>query len=219
MKEQGVITESQSSWASPIVIVKKKDGGERVCLDYRKLNKITTNKNAFAIPRIEDILFSLGQTKYFSSLDLLSGYWQVEMDENDKQKTAFSSYFGGLYQFEVMPMGLVGSGATFQRLLETIFRDYLWRFCFVYIDDVLIASITLADHFCHLRKVFQCLRKAGLKVQTRKSCLLRPSLPYLGHIIPKEGIQVDPAKTEKVIQYPTPKNPTEIKVFNGLASY
>jgi hypothetical protein len=149
MHDLGVIRPSTSPWASPIVIVKKKDGTERFCIDYRKLNKVTV-KDVYPLPRIDDILFALGNTSYYTSLDLLSGYWQVEVAEKDKPKTAFTSYFGGLWEFNVLPFGLCNAPSIFQRLVEIIFRGYLWNFCFVYIDDVLIASRTFQEHLEHL---------------------------------------------------------------------
>lgn len=164
MLEVGIIEPSSSEWASPIVVVKKKDGKARICVDYRRLNAITL-KDAYPMPRIEDIFDDIGQSKYLTTLDLAKGYWQVPVAEEDKEKTAFITPTG-LYQFRVMPFGLCGAPATFQRLMDVVVREL--PFAKAYLDDLVIFSQTWQEHMEHLRFVFQCIKEAGLTVKLRK---------------------------------------------------
>ena len=138
METSGIIRKSYSPWASPVVIIDKKDGSKRFCIDFRKINDITKT-DAHPLPRIDDLLEQFRTARYFSSMDLASGYWQVEMDEQDKEKTAFTCHLG-LYEFNVMPFGLKNAPATFQRLMNYVLRDYLYEFAVVYIDDILVYS-------------------------------------------------------------------------------
>lgn len=217
MKDQGVVQPSCSPWASPIVLVPKKDGKLRFCVDYRRLNA-ATKKDVFPLPRVDDILDSLGGVKYFSSLDLLSGYWQIELDEEAKQKSAFITY-DGLFEFVRMPFGLCNAPATFQRLMQQVLGDLLGKTSFAFIDDTLVASKTFKEHLQHLREVFLRLRDAGLRLKPRKCHLLRKKLNFLGHVISAEGVQPDSQKTEKVMNFPTPTDVTKVRQFLGLASY
>ncbi len=136
MLDRGVIEPCQSSWASPVVLVTKKDGTTRFCVDYRKLNDVT-RKDAYLLPRIDDTLDALHGSRYFSTLDLYSGYWQVEMDEQDIDKTAFVTR-QGLFQFTVMPFGLCNALATFERLMELVLKDLNWKVCLIYLDDIIV---------------------------------------------------------------------------------
>ena len=212
MQDQGVIRPSLSPWASPVVLVPKKD--IRFCMDYRRLNAIT-KKDVYPLPRIDDILDALGKTGYFSSLDLAQGYWQVELDEESQQKSAFTTH-RGLFEFTCVPFGLCNAPATFQRLMTQILADLEWGICFVYLDDILVTSKTFEEH---LRRVFDQLRQAGLHLKPRKCLLLREKVPYLGHVVSKAGIRPDPAKIEQVQMYPVPTDITKVRQFVGLASY
>ena len=216
MLEKGIIHPSSGPWASPIVLVPKKDGQLHFCVDYRKLNSVT-KKDQYPLPRIEDILDTLGGMRYFSTLDLASGYWQIEMSGEARQKSAFVTH-RGLHEFVRMPFGLCNAPATFQRLMEIVLDDMLWKECFVYIDDVLVCSKTLEEHLAHLDGVFSRLRKANLRLKP-KCMFLCPKVQYLGHVISLEGVAPDPEKVEKVKNYPVPTNPTEVRQFLGLASY
>ena len=216
MLKRDVIEEAHGPWSSPIVLVKK-DGSTRFCVDFRKINNFT-KKDAHPLPRIDDTLDTLGEAKWFSTLDLASDYWQVEVDPNDKPKTAFSTPFG-LYQFRVMPFGLCNAPATFQRLMERVLRGLHWTTCLVYIDDVIIFSGTIGEHLQHLAEVFSRLRDAKLKIKPSKCHLLRQSVHYLGHIISQRGVETDPDKVRVIAAWPAPTSCKELRQFLGLASY
>ena len=162
MKREGVIRPSRSPWSSPVVLVKKKDGTVRFCIDYRKLNEVTT-KDAYPLPRIDECFDALEGHRYFSTLDLASGYWQVEMEAQDQPKTAFATR-EGLFEFRVMPFGLATAPATFERLMEIVLRGLQWKKCLVYLDDIITLGRDFTDAVDNLREVLGRLRGAGLKV-------------------------------------------------------
>ena len=166
MRKQGIVKPSNSPWASPIVLVPKKDGSLHFCVDFRRLNSLT-RKDVYPLPRVEDILDTLGEAKYFTSLDLASGYWQVELDEDARAKSAFTTHHG-LFEFVRMPFGLCNEPATFQRLMQAVLSGLEWHSCSAYLDDILIASRTIDDHLRHLREVFGRLREAGLRLKPKK---------------------------------------------------
>ena len=177
MEEAGIIRRSYSPWASPVVIVGKKGGEKRFCVDYRKLNAVT-KVDAYPLPRIDDLLDSLGGATWFSTIDLASGFWQISMHEEDIEKTAFITP-SGLYEFVVMPFGLNNAPGTFQRLMNWVLRDYLGIFVAVYIDDVIIYTRgTMEQHLDHLRLVFRTLKKAMLKIKLKKCHFCLPSLSF-----------------------------------------
>lgn len=217
MLQQGLIEKAKGPWAFPVVLVRKKNGKLRFCVDYRPLNKVT-KRDEYPLPRIDDMLDSLGGSAWFTSLDLASGYWQVEMEPSDREKTAFITQFG-TYQFTVMPFGLCNAPATFQRLMDEVLHDELWKIVVVYLDDLNIFSKTFDDHLKHLRIVFDRLKKAGLKLNPEKCRFTSSELAFLGHVISKDGIRTDPDKIEKVKNFPEPKNLTQLRGFLGLASY
>ena len=217
MYQQGVIEPSASPWSSPVVLVKKKDGGVRFCVDYRKLNEVT-HKDSYPLPRIDDSIEALSGAKWFSTLDLKSGYWQVEMDEKDKEKTAFS-IGSGLWQFTVMPFGLSNAPATFERLMEQVLAGLPFNTALIYLDDVLVAGRTFPDHISNLRIVLQRFRTASLKLNPKKCSLLQKQVKYLGHVVSGEGIAMDPEKVESIRSWPTPTTAKEIRSFVGLCSY
>ena len=167
MLDMGVIKKSVSPWSSPIVLVSKKGGeGVRFCIDFRKVNAVT-KKDSFPLPRIDDSLSRLGGSSWFSTMDLALGYWQVEMDKDDAEKTAFIVE-DGLYQFNVMPLGLCNAGATFQHLMQLALAGLSWETVLVYIDDLIVHSKTFEEHLEHLKEVFNKLRAAGLKMSPKK---------------------------------------------------
>ena len=217
MLSQGVIQQSNSPWSSPIVMVQKKDGSWRFCIDYRKVNA-HTHRDAYPLPRIDETLDSLSGATYFSTLDLASGYWQVEMAERDKEKTAFSTPYGH-YEFNVMPFGLTNAPATFQRLMECVLSGLTLSECLIYLDDIIIFSATFSEHVARLRNVLQRLRNANLKLKPSKCCFAQSSVKYLGHIVSRKGVHADPEKVEAVFNYPSPKDLKELNHFLGLTSY
>ena len=170
------------------------------------------------MPRIDDTLDLLGGASYFSTLDLASGYWQVEVDPLDTEKTAFITPFG-LHQFRVMPFGLSNAPATFQRLMEQVLAGLHWSTCLVYLDDIIVFSRIVADHLDQLRDVFTRLKNAGLTLKPSKCHLLQMEVRYLGHVVSGKGIQTDPEKVRSVFDWPIPLNQKDLKRFLGLASY
>ena len=217
MEQNNVVRKSDSAWASPIVLAPKKDGTLRFCVDFRALNAVT-RKDAYPLPRIDDILETLQDVKYFCHLDLASGYWQVKMSEQDIPKTAFCVP-GGLYEFLVMPFGLTNAPPTFQRLMNTVLKNHLGIRALVYIDDIIIWGTTMDEMISNLRLVFQSLRDADMKVKPSKCKLFRTSIDLLGHVISENGIATDPAKTEIITKWPAPRNVSDIRTFIGMTSY
>ena len=217
MQHQGVVQPSMSAWASPVVLVPKKDGSLRFCVDYRQLNSIT-RKDVFPLPRVDDNLDTFNGTNFFTSLDLASGYWQIELDDDARAKSAFTTY-NGLYEFVRMPFGLCNAPATFQRVMQVILAGLEGKGVFVYLDDILIASKSFSEHIGQFKEVFDHLRSAGLRLKPKKCLLLHDEVPYLGHVVSAQGVKPDLAKTEKVKSFPVPLDVTGVRQFIGLASY
>ncbi|PIK38608.1 Septin-8-A [Apostichopus japonicus] len=217
MEDGDIIRPSCSPFASPVVLVRKKDGTLRFCIDYRKLNAKTI-KDAYALPRIEESLDALAGAKWFSSLDLKSGYWQIEVEEKEKYKTAFTHPFG-FYECNRMPFGLTNAPATFQRLMEMCMGDLNLQQCLVYLDDIIIFSHTFEEHLERLKAVFQRLEDYGLKVKPSKCQLLRKRVKYLGHIISEEGVETDPSKIEALQTWPVPRSVHDVRSFLGFTGY
>ena len=217
MTRRGVIEASESPWASPIVLVKKKDGSTRFCIDFRKLNDVTT-KDAFPLPRIDDSLDRLSGSQWFSTLDLQSGYWQVEMSEKDRGKTAFITAYG-LYQFRVMPFGLCNAPATFERLMTKVLDELIDNICLVYLDDVIVHSSSVLEQLTRLDTILGRLKKFGLKLNPKKCVLLQKEVSFLGHVVSAEGVSADPQKISSVNEWPTPRTVHDVRCFLGLCSY
>jgi hypothetical protein len=215
--DKGFIHPSTSPYGAPILFVKKKDGSLRMCIDYRALNKLTI-KNRYPLPRIDEIFDRVHGAKVFSKLDLRSGYHQIRIQDQDISKTAFRTRYGH-YEFMVMPFGLTNAPATFQRLVNDIFRPLLDNCVVVYLDDILIYSPDLATHQEHLRQVFEILRREKLYCKKSKCEFLKTSVEYLGHVISDQGIQVDPKKVESIVNWPVPKDVSALRSFLGLANY
>lgn len=217
MAQQGVIRPSKSPWCSPVVLVKKKDGSTRFCVDYRQVNE-ATKKDSYPLPRIDLILEALAGSKWFATLDLQSGYWQVEMDESSREKTAFTCG-NGLWEFTVMPFGLCNAPATFQRLMEEVLAGIPYTTCLVYLDDIIVHAATFEELIERLQLIFDRLRDAGLKLSPTKCELCQESVQYLGHIVSAEGSSPDPGKIDTVQQWPQPRNRKEVQSFLGLCAY
>lgn len=218
MIQAGAIRESESPYSSNVVIVRKKDGSIRFCVDFRKLNNRTV-KDAYAIPRIEDSLHLLAGSKFFSKLDLRSGYWQVELKEEDKPKTAFQVGTLGFFEFNRMPFGLCNAPATFQRLMERCMGHMNLRDCLIYLDDIVIFSSNFEEHLEKLEAVFQRLHQNNLKLKGSKCEFFKHEVTYLGHIVSEDGIRTDPSKIEAVKTWPIPKSVKEIRQFLGFTGY
>ena len=217
MLELKVVRGSNSPWSSPIVLVTKKDGTVRFCVDYRKLNEVT-KKDAYPLPRIDDILDALRGAKYFCTLDLASGYWQVGLLEKDKEKTAFSTHMG-LYEFNVMPFGLTNAPATFQRMMDKVLHGYIGKICLCYLDDIVIFGKTFEETLHNLELVLTRLQEANLKVKPKKCDLFHMEIKYLGYIVSEEGIRADPEKCDVIMNWPKPKRVGHVRSFLGTASY
>ena len=217
MLQKDVIQPSSSPWSSGIVMVQKKDGTKRFCIDYRKLNDVT-KKDAYPLPRIDDSLAQLAGAKWFSCLDLNSGYWQVEVDEVDREKTAFMSR-RGLFEFKVMPFGLCSAPASFERLMETVLAGLNWQICLIYLDDIIVIGKSFRDMVWNLEQVLDKLQGANLKLKPRKCTLFAKEVEFLVHVVSEAGIKTDPRKTEVVSSWPTPDNVHEVRSFLGFCSY
>lgn len=217
MLQKEVIRKSSSPWSSPVVLVKKKDGSIRFCVDYRRLNKITT-KDVYPIPRIDDALDCLQGAEFFTSLDLKSGYWQIPMNSTDKPKTAFITP-DGLYEFNVMPFGLCNAPATFERLMDTVLRGLKWQICLCYLDDIIIFAPTFAVHLERVATVLSCIANANLKLNTKKCHFAAREIKVLGHVVSNKGVRPDPDKIRAVTECPIPKTVKELRSFLGLCSY
>ena len=214
---KGLIQPSDSPWASPVVLVTKKDGSKRLCLDYRKVNEVSRH-DAYPLPRIDDSLDALGNAKYFSTLDMASGYWQVEMDKDARSKSAFVTH-SGLYEWNVLPFGLCNAPSTFERLMERVLAGLRWETLLVYLDDVIVFGNTVAESVARLEAVLIRFRSAGLKLKPSKCNLFRKQVSYLGHVVSSEGIHTDPSKIEAVKDWRAPRTPKQVRSFLGLASY
>ena len=218
MVEVGEISRSFSPWASAVVLVRKKDGGLRFCIDLCKLNNRTV-KDGYSLPHIEDTLDCLHGAVWFSTLDLKSGSWQVELEEEAKPLTAFTLGPLGFWECECMPFGLINAPATFQRLMESCLGELHLNWCIIYLDDIIVFHRTTEEHLHRLKAVIGKLRAAGLKLKPTKCDLFKQQNNYLGHIVSKEGVSTDIDKITAVTGWPQHTTVTEVRSFLAFVSY
>ena len=215
--EAGVIRPSSSPWAAPTVLVRKSDGSVRFCIDYRKLND-RTRKDAYPLPKISLCLDSLGGSRFFTTLDLQSGYWQISMAEDDIPKTAFITKYG-LFEYTKMPFGLCSAGSTFQRCVELIMRGLQWQTILIYLDDIIVIGRSMEENLMRLEEVLERLEKAGLKLKPSKCQILQREVLFLGHLVSELGVQPNPRLIESVKSWPVPTDRKGVQQYLGLVNY
>ena len=216
MEREGIIERSSSEWAFPIVLVKKKDGSLRMCVDYRRLNAVA-EADAYPMPRVDDLIDRLGKAKFITTLDLARGYWQVPVREDSRLQTAFTTPYG-LFQFKVMPFGLHGAPATFQRMMDRLLVSES-EYAAAYLDDVVIHSGSWKDHIRHIRRIFQKLREAGLTIKPKKCQIAMEKCIYLGHVVGNGEVRPEESKLHAVENFPTPTTKKQVRAFLGLTGH
>lgn len=214
---QGTIKPSTSPYSSPVLLVKKKDEGYRLCVDYRALNAITI-KDKFPITTMDELLGELKGSVIFSKLDLRSGFHQIRINPPDAEKTAFRTHQAH-YEFLVMSFGLTNASATFQSIMNQVFQDFLRKFVLIFFDDILIYNSTVESHLEHMKLVFGILQKNQLLAKRSKCSFRQSSIRFLGHIISHEGVNPDPNKIKAVMDWPIPKTIKQLRGFLGLSGY
>ena len=218
MLDAGVVRPSNSPWCNAVVLVWKKDGSLRFCIDFRRLNALTV-KDSHPLPRICETLESLAGAAHYSTFDLNSGFWQVPMDDASKQYTAFTLGSMGLYECESMPFGLCNAPPTFQRLMQNCLGELNLTYCLIYLDDVIVFSETPEEHLMRMRVVFDHLREHGLKLKPSKCDVFKMEINYLAHHVSKEGVWPSKKNLESIAQCPPPDTYTKVKSFVGLVGH
>lgn len=217
LSDHGFIQPSKSPYGAPVLFVKKKDGSIRMCIDYRALNKVTI-KNKYPLPRIDELMDRLQGAKYFSKIDLRSGYHQVRIHNDDVPKTAFRTRYGH-FEYLVMPFGLTNAPATFMHLMQLIFAQHLDNFVIVFLDDILIYSKTEEEHLQHIQKVLKLLRENKLYAKESKCEFMKEEISFLGHVVGRNGISMEADKLKAIVEWPSPKDVHDVRSFLGLAGY
>lgn len=218
MLKLGVVEASHSDWCSPVLLVKKNSGEYRFCFDGRKLNSVT-KRDSYPLPHVDRILNMLRDSKFISTIDLKSAFWQIPLDDSSKEKTAFAVPGRGLFHFCVLPFGLSNSALVQQRLMDKILGPEMEPKVFVYLDDIIITSSTFEEHINILREVHKRLSNANVTVNLEKCIFFRQSLKYLGFVVDSDGLRTNPEKVEAMVNYPRPRTSTEIKRFIGMCSW
>lgn len=218
MLEMGVIEESQSPWNSPMVLVNKANGKPRLCLDSRAINKVTV-KDAYPLPIIDGLLSRLGETYFISSIDLKDAFWQIELDPESREKTAFTVPGRPHYQFARMPFGLCNAAQTMCRLMDKVIGSELREHVFVYIDDLMVVSTDFNSHLARLRKVAERLRMANLTINVEKSKFMLKEVRYLGYIVGNGCLKTDPAKVQAISDFPIPTTVRQVRRFLGMSGW
>ena len=216
--QMGVIEDSVSPWSSPIVLIRKRSGELRMCVDYRKLNAKTI-RDSYRIPTIEELIDTLGGASWFATLDLSSGYHQVEVEECHRERTAFTAGPLGFYQYRRMPFGLTNAPSLFQRMMERVLAGSHLRTCLVYLDDIVVFGSSVAELRERLEEVFQKIESAGLKLKAEKCNLFHRKLKYLGHIVSEEGVECDPEMIQPVKEWKVPGCQKELQSFLGFGNF
>ena len=217
MMSKGFIRTSASPFSSPVLLVKKKDGSWRFCVDYRALNAITI-RDRFPIPTTDELLDELGGAQWFSKLDLMQGYHQILMKEEDIHKTAFRTHQGH-FEFRVMPFGLCNAPSTFQATMNQLFQPFLRKFIIVFFDDVLVFSKTMKDHVVHLQNAFQLLLSGKFSLKLTKCTFAHNQLEYLGHVVSGKGVEPVPEKLQAIREWPRPHTAKALRSFLGLVGF
>ena len=215
--EKGLITPSNSPFGAPVLFIPKPDGKLRFVLDYRALNAITAPLR-WPVGRVDDLLDAVRGATTFTALDLVGGFWQIPISEEDAPKTAFSTPFGH-FEWRVLPMGLTNAPSTFSRVMHTIFKEYIGDFVLIYLDDVLCISRSPEEHLGHLKLVFDKFRAHRMQVKLSKCKFMQKEIKYLGHILSPEGVRPDPAKIQTLLDWEFPSTPLGVQQFLGLANY
>ncbi|CAF1461519.1 unnamed protein product [Didymodactylos carnosus] len=215
--KDGIIRPPNSPWSSPVVIVKKKDGSPRFCVDYRKINLIT-QKDVYPLPRMDDIMEQMAGSKWYSKLDMKSGYFQVPISESDKKKTAFSTQ-DGLFEFNRLPQGLMNSPPTYQRIMNDTLGHLRWDCCLVYLDDVIVFSPTFEQHLEDVNKVCRVLSSANFKLNVDKCEFFKQQIEYLGHKIHERGIQPSDGHVQAIKNFPKPTTAKSAYAFLQTANF
>ena len=216
MLRAGVIEPAQSEWASPVVLVPKPDGSLRFCIDYRRVNAITV-RDTYPLPRMDECIDSLGDASVFTTLDCNSGYWQIPVAPQDRDKTTFTCH-AGTYRYRRMPLGLTNAPATFQRTLDIVLSSFKWKSCLVYLDDVIIFSKDMESHFAHVEDILKALGQAGITLKLSKCSFFTDTVKYLGHVIKPGTLQVDEVATMALKKASSPKTQTQLRSFLGLCN-
>lgn len=217
MLEKGIIAPSSSDWASSPVLVRKKDGSLRYCIDFRGLNKVTT-KDAFPLPNMNDCLESLKGSYFLSTLDMQAAYWNITVHRDDKHKTAFITKYG-LFEHNRLPFGLCNSPATFSRIIQLVLQGLTWTECLAYLDDILVLGFDFEDHLEKLGHVLARFKQYNLKFKPKKCHFFQKEVKFLGRIVNGNGVMITPENIETMKNWPEPKNVKELESFLGFMNY